>query len=402
MENDIQHEIELFNLKRQINSDDYQEIKRLQQRFVSDFPINRIKKLDIDEYIIGKGSKDSYCYRLERELGPLGDMRGSTSSVFVVYYGKRGTDKEYKYRYTKKLGKAVDEFDALDKVKKEIIQLIKAGDANDRDAIASNRLADLFKFKILGTYYPEQFLNIYSKRHLDYFIGELGLNPLTKSIISKQDVLLEFKNENSITEDWSNYEFNSFLYNQFGRPPSKEEEQEKEILPPIEKIKPEIITLEITDYQGSDTKKRKGSAKPNYNERQKKNTKLGKRGENIVFNLEREFFKQNNFPLKELEHSSKQDDRLGYDIQSLDENREVKYIEVKSTRKRKGQANFIITENEKSKAEQLPNYFIYVVFEAHTTRPKIWKIKEPFKGLHDKFSLSPINYRVEITVRESS
>lgn len=398
MEKDIAHQIELFDLKRQLEADDFTHLDNLQNMFVSDFSVERIRRLKIDEYVIGKGSKTSFCYRLERQLGALGDMRGSTSSVFVVYYGKKGGDTELKYRYTKKLGKATDELDALKKAKEAIISLIDAGARKDREAIKRNRLADLYKFKLLGTYYPDQYLNIYSPRHLNYFIGELGLNPIHASMFGKQDALLAFKNENKICREWSNYEFNNFLYHEFGRPPANEEgEKEQDVLPAIEDIKPEIIDLTITNYVGG-SKKGKGTAKPDYIERQERNSKLGKRGENIVFNLEEAFLRQNNFSLDKLEHSSKKDDRLGYDIKSLDENGIEKFIEVKSTRTKKGSVNFAITDNEKTKAKKLPNYYIYVVFEANTTSPKIWKIKEPFKGLHEKFKVTPTSYKVEVTV----
>lgn len=39
-----------------------------------------------------------------------------------------------------------------------------------------------------------------------------------------------------------------------------------------------------------------------------------------------------------------------------------------------------------------------IIFEAHTLTPKIWQIKEPLKIHQDKFTLTPINYQVKITV----
>ncbi len=401
MQNELQHKIELFELKRQLDASHFKGLNDIQSDFVSDFSIDAIKSLAIDDYVIGKNSSSSFCYRLERQLAVIGDMRGSTSAVFVVYFGKKGKQSELRYRYTKKLGKAANEIDALEKVKAEIVDLIQAGANNDRVAIGKNRLADLFKFKILGSYYPDQYLNLYSHRHLDFFIGELGLNPEGKTILAKQDSLLTFKNNNAISKFWSNYEFNSFLYSQIGYPPSNEEDENlKDALPPIEKVEAEPVMLDISDHVDAGEKTRSGKAKIDYEKQQERNSKLGARGENIVFNWEKSFFKKRKFSLDELEHSSKSDDRLGYDIKSLDEHGDVKYIEVKATKREKGNANFIITDNERLKAVELDNYYIYVVFEAHTTSPKIWQIKEPFKGLHRKFKLSPINYRVEITVKE--
>ena len=401
MTKELQHKIELFDLKRQLDASHFEYLHEIQSQFVADFSLDTIKGLTIDDYVIGKGSPNSFCYRLEQGLSVIGDMRAGTSTKFVVYYGKKGTEEDRKYRYTNRLGKPIDEFDALGKVKSEIVTLITAGKERDVNSINSNRLSTLFKFKILGSYYPDHYLNLYSHRHLNYFIGELGLNPESKTVLGKQDTLLAFKNQNTLSKNWSNYEFNSFLYSQIGYPPSNDEEEaEKDVFPPIEKIKPEIVTLAISDHIGTDTKGVRGKAKPDYKEQQERNNRLGSRGENIVYNWEQSFFKNQKYSFAQLEHSSKTDDRLGYDIKSLDENGEVKYIEVKATRRKKGNTNFIITDNERLKAEKLDNYYIYVVFEAHTARPKIWQIKEPFKGLQEKFKLSPINYRVEITVKE--
>lgn len=397
---DIQHIIEKFDIQRQLDNEHFKNLEELRSSFTKDFSIASIQRLSLDEYIEGKGSHSSFCYRLERQLDKLGNMRGSTSAVFVVYFGKDGKDSIPKYRFTSKLGKVSNEHEALENVKLEIVRLIEAGRNNDEEEIKNNRLADLFKYKILGTYYPSTFLNLYSHRHLDYFIGQLGLNPEHKSVLDKQKALLNFKNSDEIMVNWSNLEFNSFLYSTFGRPPSKEQEkQNPDFLPAIQKIRPEIINLSILDKTNTDFKKGKGKAKPNYEEKNELNNRLGKRGENIVFNIEKEFLIKNKIPLDNLVHASKTDDRLGYDIQSVDEEGKIKFIEVKSTRRKKGNANFIITENEKEKAENLENYYIYIVFEAHTLSPKIWIINEPFKKYRDKLKLTPVNYRVEINTK---
>lgn len=394
---ELQHSIEKFEIQRQRDEEHFKNLEALQQDFVNDFPIKKIRSLSLDEYIEGKGSHTSFCYRLERQLDTIGNMRGSTVAVFVVYYSK---DKS-KYLYTKKLGVCEDEYDALEKVKLEIVNLIKAGRSKDTDTILKNRLADLFKYKILGTYYPDEFPNLYSHIHLDYFIGELGLNPEGKTILDKQNTLVEFKNSDEIMKAWTNFEFNGFLYSTFGRPPSNEEQKEQQsALPAIDKVKPEVIDLTIIENKYSRKTKSKGSGKLNYKEQQERNNRLGKRGENIVYNLEKEFFKKNKLPLKKLIHSSLKDDRLGYDIQSLDAEGNIKYIEVKATRRAKGDTSFLITDNEKEQAENLENYFIYVVFEAHTLRPKIWQINEPFKRHKKDLKLSPVNYRVEVKVND--
>jgi len=154
--------------------------------------------------------------------------------------------------------------------------------------------------------------------------------------------------------------------------------------------------IEISDNSHSKSNL-KGKKKPNYQEQNDKNTALGERGEKIVLKHEKEFLNKEKLPLEKLEHSSKYDDRLGYDIKSCDINGKTKYIEVKSTRKKAGNTSLIITQNELDKAKELENYCIYIVFEADTMSPAIWKI-ENFAKKISKVKLTPINYRMEITV----
>lgn len=397
-EKNIQEKISFFDSEREHLKEELQDLKKLQKKFVEDFPINRIKNLEIDEYVIGKNTHTSFCYRLERELDRLGTIRGATSPKFVVYYGHNGKGSIKDYRFTKKLGILTDKTEALAKVKEEIVSLIEAGNNNDIAQIKRNRLCNLFKYKILGTYFPDIYLDIYSHKHLDFFINKIGHNVYKSDIIEKQNILLDFKNSNAIMKRWSNQEFTRFLYVTIGKPTDRKEETEEiETLPPIKEVHSEIISLEISDYKDKKVKTAKPPKKTDYVKQQERNTKLGLRGEKIVFNSEEIFIKENKLPSESLKHVSLEDDTLGYDILSLDENGKKKYIEVKSTTGKAGDINFFISDNEKKQAETLENYYIYIVFEANTVSPKIWKIKEPFKKHSDKLKLTPVNYKVELS-----
>ncbi len=392
-------EIYEFEIQRKELAKEFAKLNKLRERFVYSFEINKINNLSLEKYVVGKQSKKSFCYRIETELQELGNMKGSTSDKFGVYFGKKGKDKEVKYRFTGKYGTDVEE--AFIDVKSEITKLLNAGISDDTNSIIKSKIAPLFRYKLLGTYFPDKYLNVYSKEHLDYFIGEFGINSKSKSIFGKQSSLLEFKNNNEISKGWTNLEFSRFLYYKIGGPPKDDIDKAKiQIVPPLSQVRLELIDLDFTNRElthAKSTRKRK----IDYIKQNLRNTQVGMRGENLVFNYELEQAHERNQQASLIVHTSKVDDNAGYDIKSIDSNGLVKYIEVKSTKAKPGILTLNITDNELRKAKELDNYFIYVVFEANTKSPKLWMMNKAFKNYIKDIKLHPIAYRVYLNTDES-
>ena len=193
------------------------ELEELRQQFVNDFNMNKLINMTKEEYVVGMGSKTSFCYRLETELQGLGDIHGSTSAKFGLYFGKSGDDTEEKYRWSKRFGNDPDE--VMQELKKQIVYLRMDGEKNDLESIRKCELAPLLRGKILSVFFPEEYLCIFSDEHLDYFIKKLDLqfNP-TDDILDKQNKLVEWKKQRPEMKDWNNHLFSSFLYHSFGRP----------------------------------------------------------------------------------------------------------------------------------------------------------------------------------------
>lgn len=174
---------------------------------------------------------------------------------------------------------------------------------------------------------------------------------------------------------------------------------------PLSEVKPEFISLspiEIADRGSnkSDNNKRK---KPDYDEENERNRKIGERGESLVFRLEKEYLEKigRKDLIDKLKQISIEDDSTGYDILSFDEKGNEKYIEVKSTTSKVPNVHhFNISSNEYKKARELKNYFIYFVFETNTKNPKIFPLKRPFDLGENKIKVTPANYDVKIGLRK--
>lgn len=386
----------------------------IRNQFVKDFNINKISLLEKDDYVIGKGNHASFCYRIERDLDCLGRIKGARASKFGLYYGKTKSDPIKKYRNTAKWSGTPDE--ANEKIKKSIIELIIAGSNNDIVSIKKNKISPMFKGKILATYYPERFLNVFSEAHLDHFITFFDLDTpelLNADALLKRNVLIDFKNQDVVMRDWSIDLFSDFLYTEYPRRPIIEDDtkpkKKKKISNPIldDYRTPDFppnpvaseIALNILPFVAPNprTTNPNNNSKPDYEKINRQNKKLGDRGEKVVLDFEKERLKNTIYKDK-VDRVSLKSDSLGYDILSFEQDGKERYIEVKATRSKVGNVNFFLTINELKTAQEKENYYIYLVYDILSKEPKIWIIGNPFNPDNENVNLEPINFKVSIKV----
>jgi len=385
--------------RKEINSA-FLKIEKERKRFVKEFSKPKLKKLKIDDYIEGKKNRESFCYFIENTLREYGDIHGTPARQFGVYYNKER--KEYWKK--KELGKNYKK--AFATIKSSIILLIEFGKTANIPEVEKVRIPHMFKGKILAMYYPEKYLCIYGQDHLDWFLQELDI-PFSDSagVIGKRDLLMKFKNSDVVMRKWKTWKFMKFLYDKFGQPPTdkvpsvlKPFYQMK--LPPINKVKASFIDLEPSELQekGENIRGNKITSKSDYEKKERINRKVGERGELIVLDKERtRLRKEGKLNLSgNVKHVSKKSDSYGYDILSYDKDGAKRYIEVKATISKPPFANFLISSSEVKKAHELPNYYVYIVFEANTVSPKIFPLKKPFDLPKSKIKVVPVNYRVNI------
>lgn len=212
----LQKLIDGFSAQLDKVKQDEKRLEKLRAQFVSDYNVTKIQMLTKESYCTGL-DKTTFCYRIENELKELGDMHGAYASKFGLYYGKWGEDKEKEYRIVPKFGNDPDA--AMEKIKQAIIELLIAANNADEESIRDSRLSQIFRSKILGTYYPEKYLNIYSEEHLDFFLKKIGiLVDAEADLLEKQKALIKWMNEQPGTESWTLLTFERFLYEQIGQP----------------------------------------------------------------------------------------------------------------------------------------------------------------------------------------
>jgi hypothetical protein len=391
------------------------ELHQLRASFVKFFSRKRISTMDIDDYVAGVDLPKTgynFCYTLERKLDGLGRISGSPAPKFGVYYGKRGKKTEDDYQFVRKFGETYQE--AFEGVRQSLLELIDAGASENIQAITDNLISPMVKGKILCTYFPDRYLNIFSTDHLDYFLIQLDLdteNLIWADPVVKREALIEFKNQDPVMKNWTVDLFAHFLYTEYpGRPPKDGETTDTNSDPLADYRNPNFPANPIAEFielnilppnptnPTSHNKGASGKAKPDYEKEARKLKKLGDRGEKVVLDLEIKKLQEAGRKdlAKRVERVSLTSDTYGYDILSFETDGTEKYIEVKATRAKVGSANFFFTANELREAKQSNNYFIYMVYDVVSVSPKVWVIKNPFNPENANTVMTPINFRISI------
>lgn len=393
-----------------------EELHQIRDSFTKYFNRDKIRTMIIDDYVVGVDlPKNGYnfCYTLERQLDGLGRIIGATAFKFGVYYGRTKSDANDEYRFTKKFGSTY--LEAFSNVKKSILDLLAAGGNVDINSIIENPLSPMFKGKILCSYYPERYLNIFSSDHLNYFLIQLDLDTkelLRADPVYKREALISFKNEDIVMKEWSVDLFSHFLYTEYpGRPPKERQSfDENDVLSEYQTpnfpadFDLSLVDLEIVPLEHSEAEVKKAkskSSKKDYEKDAKKLKKLGDRGEKIVMDFEiGRLIKAGRTDLaKKVKRVSLESDSFGYDILSFDIDGRERFIEVKATSLKVGQTNFYLTINELCTSKELNNYFIYMVYDIISTNPKVWIIGNPFSPQNNDIQIKPINFKVTISTK---
>nr|WP_315216047.1 DUF3883 domain-containing protein [uncultured Flavobacterium sp.] len=386
------------------------KLHQLRNTFTSDFNANKIAKMGIDDFVIGIADHN-FCRRIERDLDGLGRIIGSTAFKFGVYYGRTKQDPEYIYRNSHIWG-ATPQI-AYNNISPAIIKLIKDGKNEDIDAIIKSRISPMFKGKILSTYFPDRYLNVFSDEHLKYYLKSFDLDTKTSlkaDPVIKREILLEFKNKDVVMKNWSVDIFSYFLYMVYPKRPIKnpkpiDEDVLKEYYNPDFPPNPigSEVALNIVPFTASKPSEKASSksSKPDYEKINRLNKKLGDRGEKVVLDFEiARLEKLGKFDLsKKVDRVSLISDSLGFDILSFEEDGTERYIEVKATRSKVGDANFFLSINELKTAQEKENYYVYLVYDILSIEPKIWIMGNPFNPENININIEPINFKVTVKVK---
>lgn len=346
--------------------------------FLRAYPLNALKDITLDEYIIGKGTA-SFCARVEAKTKAWANIQGATANKFGIYYGKTKSDPERKYRFTQKFG--VTKKKAFDAVKAALLALVKAGKSKNFQEIDGNPLSQMFKAKILSLYFPDIYLNVCSSEHIEQIASELHL--LNDAFISEsQHLLYEEKLKSKITKDWSNPKFMSFLYAKF--------------------IRGDLSPLVATEIKKPPKKARR---KVNFQDLQANRDAIGKTSEEFAIEWEKNRLVGLGFEALIQKIEDRRDiPSYGYDFLSFSSPAQERYIEVKSLgHDRKEECfRFFLSDNELAVSksdESSPEYYFYLVRYGKDGKPQDL-LARLATDIYSKSEISPCAYIVRFALED--
>lgn len=368
----------------------------IRQHFVERFSLESIKDMELEDYCIGRKSIDeqgenSFCYLLERRMPKLGGMLGANASKFGVYFNKDGEFKPAK-KYDE------DFLKAFDLVKLEIMKLLQSGGIRDYEGIAKNKIPDVYKGKILSTYYPEYYLPVFDPRKVEIYLTLLHIDydPKEYKTLEEKKLLLKRYKE-SLNKKMSDYYFVTMLGDLF-------QVEFNEDATDFEKISQNLhlVDFELLQAHQKETREKFRPRSTDYIANAKRNKVVGDKGEALVFNFEKD-------KLVTADRADLADqvvrvfnDALGYDIESFEVDGTPLHIEVKTHRaKVTNHLEFYFTANELERLRVDEHYKIYFLFDLGK-KTKYYVIDRNTILDNEKSFLQPIAYKFDVDIKEIS
>ncbi|MGV8057104.1 MAG: DUF3883 domain-containing protein [Smithellaceae bacterium] len=372
-------ESELINFSKNFNNAYEDDAVIARGEFLRAYPLNNLKNITLDEYIIGKGTP-TFCAWVEPKTKAWANIMGATALKFGIYYGRTESDAEKKYRFAQKFGASKKE--AFDNVKDALLSLINAGKLRDFENIDRNPLSQMFKAKILSLYFHEIYLNVCSDKHLKKIASKLQL-PHSAFISEYQNLLYKEKLKSNITKDWSNPKFMAFLYVKF--------------------IRGHLNPLWATDIKKP--RKKKMRRKVNFEDLQVNRGAIGKISEEFAIAWEKDRLVGLGYEELVQEIKDMRDTpSYGYDFLSFSAPGQERYIEVKSVGfdKKEKCFRFFLSENERAVSESnehCPDYYFYLVRYDKDGKPQDLLARH-VKDVYSNSDISPCAYIVRFDIED--
>lgn len=191
--------------------------------FYEKFPKERLKELTLENYSIGTGNNDSFCWWIERGLEDLGYYFPGTSRSYKIYWSKL-KDEYSKHGFVKDVE---DDELAMNMVAKTLYDLVNNGNTKQ----AFERFGNSFVLKVLQSYYPDEYFPINSEEAIENALMLFDSYDDSLSLIDQNRRLTQIylAKKSQLNSKITKHEFAATIWNNFDLKSGKNLTQSNEI-----------------------------------------------------------------------------------------------------------------------------------------------------------------------------
>ena len=163
--------------------------------FLEKFPISRIGTLSPEEYAIGHGDRENFCWWIERGTSCFSYYFPRSSKSYGMFFEKKSNTYRF-FAAAKRYQEEHPEATAAEILTKCILLPVQKlletkGVDETATAAAANAIGSSYLLKLLIMYYPDEFVHINSVNWLDQIILAYGLTK-SDSFIEKNRIVRRF------------------------------------------------------------------------------------------------------------------------------------------------------------------------------------------------------------------
>lgn len=195
-----------------------EQVTRLRAEFNVRFPKDQLAQLTLDDYAIGRRSKDTFCYWLEFKTKELGGIHGGTVAKFGVWWSKATNSWQWNARYD-------SAEHALAQIRQGLVEMVQAAAAKEFDAIDNigarflGKNRRMLRMKPLYLYFASDFLPVYQMDHIAHFMQIFGVQA-QGDMVSRNTQLLSTLRALPEFKGFDTRQMGNFLYQSYSPFPS--------------------------------------------------------------------------------------------------------------------------------------------------------------------------------------
>lgn len=181
----------------------------LRAKFLASFPKENLKNLTLEEYCLGTGERDNFCWWIERGLKELGYYFPGSARAYRIYWSKKNESYD-------KNG-ALNEIDSDEEAMTVVAENLNTVVVKKDYKTGAKFFGNSFILKLLNTYYPDEFVPVNSLNYMKNALALFKIDTTELDFVQMNKRLMQLHDDKNqeFNKDVRPHEFMRFLVENF-------------------------------------------------------------------------------------------------------------------------------------------------------------------------------------------